>query len=60
MARLSDQEKAQLKAGARRKTPRPPPVSARPVDQFLAFVSLASTFKPAPKPVRFVGQHWKL
>jgi len=60
MARLSAREKLQLTAAARRKMPRPPSVSRRPLEQFLAFASFASQFKPAPKPVRFGGEHWKL
>ncbi len=60
MARLSEQEKLQLKTAADRKTPRPPPVSLQPAERFLAFASFASQLKPALKPVRFVGQHWKL
>ena len=60
MARLSEQEKAALVAAARRKAPRPPRVPARRAEEFLAFATFASTIAPAPKPVRFVGRHWKL
>jgi len=60
MARLSEREKVQLKTAARRKAPRPPPVSRQPAERFVAFASFASQFKPAPKPVRFIGEHWKL
>jgi hypothetical protein len=60
MARLSDQEKGQLLAAARRKVSPPPPVPVRPADDFLAFASFASSLKPVPKPVRFGGAHWKL
>ena len=60
MARLSEREKLQLQAAARRRTPRPPSIGRRPVPDFVAFASFASEFKPAPKPVRFGGNHWKL
>lgn len=60
MARLSEQEKRQLKTAAERKTPRPPPMPPRPIEEFLAFASFASELKPASKPVRFGGEHWKL
>lgn len=60
MARLSEQEKLQLKRAFDPKAPRPPRVPVRPVEQFLAFASFASELKPVPKPVRFGGDHWKL
>ena len=60
MARLSEQEKRQLKTAAERKTPQPPPMSPRPIEQFLAFASFASELKPVPKLVQFGGDHWKL
>lgn len=60
MARLSPREKAQLKAAARRPTPRPPAPPAQPAERFVAFASFASQLAPAPKPVRFGGAHWKL
>lgn len=60
MARLSEKEKTQLLAASRRKTPRPPPAPALSAPDFLAFATFASTFSPAPKPVRFGGRHWKL
>lgn len=61
MARLSDQEKAQLKEAAGRKSPRPPAPPVLPAEQFLAFATFASSLrKTATKPVRFGGSHWKL
>jgi hypothetical protein len=60
MAWLTEQEKSQLRSGARRRAPAPPPAPARPFEDFLAFLTFASAFKPAPKPVRFTGSNWKL
>jgi hypothetical protein len=60
MARLSEREKRELKAAARRTAPRPPAAPLRTPVDFLAFATFASQFKSAPKPVRFGGDHWKL
>lgn len=60
MARLSEQEKKQLRSATRRASPRAPKVPLRPVRDFVEFATFASTLNPAPKPVRFGGQHWKL
>jgi hypothetical protein len=60
MARLSEDEKAQLLAAARRKTVRAPKPVARALRDFLEFATFASTFARAAKPVRFGGRHWKL
>lgn len=60
MARLTEQEKSQLLAATRRQSPRPPAVPLRPVQDFVAFATFASAFKSARKPVRFVGDRWKL
>jgi hypothetical protein len=60
MARLTEIEKAQLLAAARRPAPRPPKPVLRPAADFVEFVSFASGLKPVTKPVRFGGKHWKL
>lgn len=61
MAHLSDQEKAQLREAATRKSPRPPPPPVMPPERFVAFAAFASSLaKSATKPVRFGGNHWKL
>lgn len=62
MARLSEQEKAQLKEAAGRKSPRPPAPRVLTAEQFLAFATFASSLPKqlATKPVRFGGNHWKL
>lgn len=61
MARLSDQEKAQLKEATGRKSPRPPAPPVLPTESFLKFAAFASSVgKQSTKPVRFGGNHWKL
>jgi hypothetical protein len=61
MARLSDQEKTQLKEATARKSPRAPAPPVLPAERFLGFAAFASGLcKPAAKPVRFGGNHWKL
>lgn len=60
MERLSEQEKEQLLAAARREPERAPKPAASSPDDFLAFATFASAFAPIVKPVRFEGKHWKL
>jgi hypothetical protein len=61
MARLIDQEKAQLKEATARKAPRAPAPPALPAERFLRFAAFASSVgKQSTKPVRFGGSHWKL
>lgn len=61
MARLSNTEKRQLIAATKRPSAKPAPVvpllSPR---AYVEFATFAARFSPAPKPVRFVGDHWKL
>jgi hypothetical protein len=60
MARLTNDEKTQLLRGAAQKAPSPPRPADRPARDVLEFATFASSFKSAPKPVRFGGSHWKL
>lgn len=60
MARLSEVEKAQLLAAARRKPVRAPKPAVRPPGAFLEFATFASMLNRVAKPVRFGGQNWKL
>lgn len=61
MARLSDEEKIQLKEAAGRKSPRPPAPPVLPAESFLSFAAFASSLtRHSTKPVRFGGSHWKL
>ncbi len=60
MARLSEIEKAQLLAAARRPAVSAPKPSVRSPRGFIEFATFASTFTRGVKPVRFEGKHWKL
>lgn len=60
MARLTEQEKKQMLDAARRKTERAPKAAPLLPESFIAFATAASALRPAPKPVRFTGEHWKL
>jgi hypothetical protein len=60
MARLSKSERAQLKAAAERRGPRPPRVPPLPPRAYLEFATFAARFDRSIKPVRFTGEHWKL
>jgi hypothetical protein len=47
-------------AAAQQKSPRPSKPERRPAHDVVDFLSFASMFKGAVKPVRFAGEHWKL
>ncbi|MSU25518.1 MAG: hypothetical protein EXS32_17060 [Opitutus sp.] len=61
MARLSNTEKRQLVAATKRRSaqsaPVLPPLSPR---AYMEFATFAARFGPVTKPVRFVGDEWKL
>lgn len=61
MARLSSAEKRQLIAAARRRSAKPAP-KVQPLSPraYIEFATFAARFSPAKKPVRFVGDGWKL
>jgi hypothetical protein len=60
MARLSSAEKKQIIAGARRPATTAPRRNASSAKAYLEFVTFAARFSRAVKPVRFVGNHWRL
>jgi hypothetical protein len=61
MARLTDTEKRQLlEATTRRTEPAPPRAPRISMKAYVAFATFASRFARTPKPVRFVGDNWKL
>ena len=61
MARLSETEKRQLVAATKRRpaksAPPPRPMSPR---EYVEFATFAARFARGSKPVRFVGDEWKL
>lgn len=61
MARLSEIEKRQLVAATKRRpvksAPPPRPMSPR---EYVEFATFAARFARGSKPVRFVGDEWKL
>jgi hypothetical protein len=61
MARLSDAEKRQLVAATKRRSAKSPPLH-RPMTPraYVEFATFAARFSGATKPVRFVGDEWKL
>ena len=61
MARLSSTEKHQLVAATKRQFAKPAPLP-RPMSPraYMEFATFAARFGRAPKPVRFVGDQWKL
>jgi len=60
MARLSDTEKKQLAVAVRRKARKPPALPMRSMRAYMEFATFAAGFDRAVKPVRFIGNHWKL
>ena len=60
MARLTDTEKKQLAALARRTTRKPPALPLHSPRAYIEFATFAARFNRAVKPVRFVGNHWML
>jgi|GEM_PF-2822563 len=61
MARLSNTEKRQLAAATKRRSAPPAPVAPQLSPRaYVDFATFAARFSPAPKPVRFVGEEWKL
>jgi hypothetical protein len=60
MARLSNTEKKQLAAAARRTASKAPPPPLRSPRAYVEFATFAARFNRAKKPVRFVGNDWKL
>jgi hypothetical protein len=61
MARLSNTEKRQLIAATKRRPARPAPVAPQLSPRaYVEFATFAARFGPATKPVRFVGDEWKL
>jgi hypothetical protein len=61
MARLSDTEKRQLVGATKRRPakPAPPPRPMAP-REYMEFATFAARFARGSKPVRFVGNEWKL
>jgi hypothetical protein len=61
MARLSSTEKRQWVAATKRRSapPAPPPRLMSP-REYVEFATFAARFSRAKKPVRFVGDEWKL
>ena len=61
MARLSNTEKRQLAAATKRRSAQPAPLP-RPMSPraYVEFATFAARFGRATKPVRFVGDEWKL
>ena len=61
MARLTETEKRQLVAATKRRpakfVPPPRPMSPR---EYVEFATFAERFARGSKPVRFVGDEWKL
>jgi hypothetical protein len=61
MARLSNTEKRQLIAATKRPSAKPAPAAPLlPPRAYAEFATFAARFCPAPKPVRFIGDNWKL
>jgi hypothetical protein len=61
MARLTETEKRQLlEATTRRMEPAPPPAPPLSARAYVEFATFAARFARTPKPVRFVGDNWKL
>lgn len=61
MARLGNTEKRQLLAAAKRRSAKPAP-KVQPLSprDYIEFATFAARFSFAKKPVRFVGDEWKL
>ena len=61
MARLSESEKRELIAATKRRPaqPAPPPRPMSP-REYVEFATFAARFARGRKPVRFVGDAWKL
>ena len=61
MASLSNTEKRQLAAATKRRSAQRAPV-ATPLSPraYVEFATFAARFGPVTKPVRFVGNAWKL
>ena len=60
MARLTDTEKRQLTLAAKKPAPKPPPPPLLSPRAYIAFAMFAARFSRASKPVRFIGENWKL
>lgn len=61
MARLSNTEKRQLVAAtSRRSAQRAPVTPSLSPRAYVEFATFAARFGPVAKPVRFVGDKWKL
>jgi hypothetical protein len=60
MARLSNTEKKQFAAATRRTTRKPPVLPVHSLRAYMEFATFAARFNRTVKPVRFVGNHWKL
>ena len=62
MARLSETEKRQLVAATKRRPAKPAPPPPRPMSprEYVEFATFAARFARGSKPVRFVGDEWKL
>jgi hypothetical protein len=60
MARLNKIERAQMKEAAERRALSPPPLVPVAPRAYLKFSAFAARFNRSIKPVRFIGDHWKL
>ena len=64
MARLSNTEKRQLVAATKRRSAKPANAAPRPQGltprDYVEFATFAARFGRGSKPVRFVGDEWKL
>lgn len=60
MARLTEEEKTEIRAAAERPRVVQPQVTKMSPAAYAAFATFASRLSRAEKPVRFGGKHWKL
>jgi hypothetical protein len=60
MARLTEEEKAELRRPWPRHEIRPPTAPRLSFLAFLEFATFASRFQRGVKPVRFTGKYWRI
>jgi hypothetical protein len=60
MARLTEEEKAEFLRAASEPPWENPPLPPLPFEEFLRSISTLPPGLSPEKPVRFVGEHWKL
>ena len=60
MAKLSEQEAAQLRRAVQGEPWRQPAVKLKSPEAYVRYLSEISRLNFGPKPVRFIGTNWKL